>query len=86
MLVEPAEIGIGPGRGYVIETFYELGKPGVIASIVTIAALVKPKSSKQTNRTLRGDMYMIRRYLLDLLANAPGNTEFDFRVARAINM
>jgi hypothetical protein len=58
----------------------------MVTSIVTIAALVKIKSSTQTNRTLGGDMYIIRRYLLNLLADLPRKAKFNFRVAWATKM
>jgi hypothetical protein len=58
----------------------------MIASVVTVMLEVKIKSSEQTKRTFCGDVYMIRRYLFNLLPQTPGKGNFNFRVAWATNM
>ena len=61
MFVEPANIGISDAFWNTVYFFYEFRKLSVVTSIVTMAALVKIKSSTQTNRTFGLDVYKIRR-------------------------
>jgi hypothetical protein len=58
----------------------------MISSIVPIMVFVKILSNTQTNRTLCGDVDMIRTDLLKYLAQVPGKGNLDFVVARAINI
>jgi hypothetical protein len=58
----------------------------MIASVVTVMLDVKIKSSEQTKRTLCGDVYIIWRYLFNLLPQTPGKGNFNLRVAWATSM
>jgi hypothetical protein len=58
----------------------------MISSIVPIMAFVKILSNTQTNRTLGGDVDMIRTDLLKYRAQVPRKGNLDFVVARAINI
>jgi hypothetical protein len=84
--MEPTQVPPRNAFRYVIDLLYEFRKFSMIASIVTVMLEVKIKSSEQTKRTLCGDVYIIRRYLFNLLANTPRPGKLNFRVAWAINI
>jgi hypothetical protein len=58
----------------------------MVSSIIAITVFVKILSNTQTNRTLGGDVDMIRTDLLKYRAHLPGKGNLDFVVARAINI